>query len=330
MPVMADFYRHATRAHEDNLRIQEPTGYIKRSREQFQIAIDFWRRNGERINVEEAFVLAEIADKLREGGASEPDYLRAMRHLIAQTIIASARRQKKRTPSAYQDFLIRFTTGPNDDTGIISLNWDILLEQSAPANKIDIDFGYPIGPLDGDVVPAATPHETVKLLKLHGSINWLTCRECSGVWRAAEREIGNYWIGELRLCRKCDQELEPLLVPPTTRKLAKDTLTLLPRLWNEARTLLQRCRVLYLIGYSLPPADTEFKMLLYSALNQSEDLSAIHVVSNRKAGTPRIQFEDHFTTMLNKIEADFTLDFHYEGFTKWSRRGGTILPGMRD
>jgi hypothetical protein len=173
-----------------------------------------------------------------------------------------------------------------DPLSIISLNWDILLdnalhcalENRTPGNVGDYD---PFGVVDYccyvSSLDAGDPRirtglwslgcrgYNVKLLKLHGSMNWLQCPNCQRLFVrfGLKRDILNL-IGK-EPCRHCKKSgyknyLAGSLVMPT---FLKDLTNFQIKLvWQNAGVELMEARRLVFIGYSLPNADFEFRQLL--------------------------------------------------------------------
>lgn len=173
-----------------------------------------------------------------------------------------------------------------DPLSIISLNWDILLdnalhfalESRTPGTVSDYD---PFGVVDYccyvSSLDAGDPRirsglwslgcrgYNVKLLKLHGSMNWLQCPNCQRLFVqfGLKQDILNRIGSEpCRHCKKSgyDNYLAGSLVMPTFLKdLSNFQIKLV---WQNAGVELMEARRLVFIGYSLPNADFEFRQLL--------------------------------------------------------------------
>jgi len=114
----------------------------------------------------------------------------------------------------------------------------------------------------------------VKLLKLHGSLNWGKCPSCSkvtavpfsqGSVMAYARKLGGSGSITLPAAQElvnatCDIEGcgthlsgEPIIVPPTWNKTEGHAQ--LANVWKQAATELGEAENIFCIGYSLPESD---------------------------------------------------------------------------
>jgi hypothetical protein len=116
----------------------------------------------------------------------------------------------------------------------------------------------------------------VRLLKLHGSLNWVRCADCDTVTEYAlqqyfHRKLFDHESGYTMLlvseeatqsakCRKCGRAGGQLMVvPPTWNKAAHQAQ--LSQVWSAAAAELQHAERIMVCGYSLPPSDHFFHYL---------------------------------------------------------------------
>jgi hypothetical protein len=105
----------------------------------------------------------------------------------------------------------------------------------------------------------------LKLLKLHGSMNWLQCSRCQQLFVSFDEKINIPNYINARLCRHCEKRnvqarLQGSLVMPT---FLKDLSNFQVKLvWQNAAIELMEADHLVFIGYSLPQADFEFRPML--------------------------------------------------------------------
>ena len=179
-------------------------------------------------------------------------------------------------------------SGPSkwyDPLAIISLNWDILLDNalhSALLNECPstgdydpfgvVDYCCYISSLDANATRVRAglfslgcKGYNVKLLKLHGSMNWLQCPNCQRLYvKFGNKQDILEGVGNT-LCRHCERcgnsnRLRGSLVMPTFLKdLSNFQLKLV---WQNAGLEIMEAERLVFIGYSLPYADFEFRQLL--------------------------------------------------------------------
>ncbi|MCL4207350.1 MAG: hypothetical protein KJ000_33120 [Pirellulaceae bacterium] len=194
-----------------------------------------------------------------------------------------------------------------DPFSIISLNWDILLDNALDRALQEKDRGSDFGDYDSFGVVdyccyvSSLKRENsrirsglwslgcrgynVKMLKIHGSMNWLQCTNCQRLFTSFdEKLVVSEHIGNP--CRHCKKngitaKLRGSLVMPTFLKdLSNFQIKLV---WQNAGVELMEARRLIFIGYSLPHADFEFRQLLSRMVHNS---ASIHVVLWRDDHNP--------------------------------------------
>jgi len=117
-------------------------------------------------------------------------------------------------------------------------------------------------------------YKGVKILKLHGSLNWMLCEKCNRM------EIYNEFEGFRKkgFCTNsgCNGRLVPFIVPPVWNKNVY--LDRLQVLWKEAIILLEKAEKIIIIGYSFPPLDLYSIDLIRLAieLNLSVEITVVN------------------------------------------------------
>jgi hypothetical protein len=129
------------------------------------------------------------------------------------------------------------TLEPNRDT-IITLNYDLVLEKLG-GTRLSI------------VMPRSANRDKVRVLKLHGSIDW---QEVDGSisYSSAERLLAS-------------EDSVPLIAAPGRSKTAAVGTTLKP-LWDMAIKALQQADAIVMLGYSFPQTDAGARMDLLGAI----------------------------------------------------------------
>lgn len=160
-----------------------------------------------------------------------------------------------------------------DDT-FITFNYDTMPEDAL--HSLGIPFTYAI-PYARDAVDieesarctrpsveslASVLYNGIKILKLHGSVNWAD----DGAKIAIH---GTY--EDVRRKRKA-----PMLLPPTWQKNMGHPLLVV---WSQAVLALRMATNVVVIGYSMPPADQHFKYLLAAGLQGNISLRRILFVN---------------------------------------------------
>lgn len=159
---------------------------------------------------------------------------------------------------------------PREHLTLISLNYDTLLDGAIRRVGLRADYGIdfllqPEGPPatpESGAPPTADPFgasavaKTIKLFKLHGSLNWAYCPSCLTTLYAEARRLTAHWH-----CPNCGRQLEALIVPPSPLKVPPSPF--LSALWKKAEwELAQTCEIVF-IGYSLSDADANIRYLLF-------------------------------------------------------------------
>jgi len=176
----------------------------------------------------------------------------------------------------------RMINKDHDPVAVISTNWDILLDNSIKrAIEQDdhngvVDYCCYISSLEDDdtIKPGlwalGKGKYNVKLLKLHGSLNWLHCPKCQRLFVAFYEKIAEYGIYRDRKCKYCpinfkesktvsDALRSNLIMPTFLKDLNNFQIKLI---WQNASVELSEASKVVFIGYSLPQADYELRQLL--------------------------------------------------------------------
>ena len=177
------------------------------------------------------------------------------------------------------------TLGPKDT--VITLNYDLVVDQTlrevraAKLNSRILEIDR-VGKLHallsnsiayGGGVPVsltASEREGGFYLKLHGSLDWVTCRH-QGCVNSQTISIESPSGSAARLsheadpCRQCGTALSTMIVPPITSKRIDDS-GKLSLIWNLAAKELAAAGRIVIMGVSLAASDFELRWLLSHAL----------------------------------------------------------------
>jgi len=164
---------------------------------------------------------------------------------------------------------------------IISLNYDTLVEQAMRSTGV-LEPDYGTQELsDHFSVP---PRARIRLLKLHGSMNWRTCSGCGKV-----RDVGlSASVTESENC--CGTTMLPLIVPPSWDKGIYAPA--LRHIWQQAFASLKIARHWVFIGTSLPPTDNYLRNLFALALRHNLWLRHVTILDTGEAENIRKLFEN--------------------------------------
>ncbi len=207
---------------------------------------------------------------------------------------------------------------------IITTNWDTLLEEYLIKNNMHYNLClnekyY----FEDDLINKSITYTNCKdlrLIKVHGSINWFRCLNCNMLSIYKKFKIADLLFNDEKneSCLKCnmkvDEEtemLEPEIITPTMIKSIDSQLY--KNLWSTASNELREADEVIFIGYSMPVADYELRYLFQKSISPNAKIDVIlyHNDDPRRVDTdinllPEKRYKDLFPK--NKI------DFHYDGF----------------
>ena len=272
-------------------------------------------------------------------------FRRAFQFCIAAVIDSAQSRANGNLSSAtarFSERLARDAERNKERHVILSLNWDTLLDRALvsarPRKSWIVDYctytyHWDRDDQEGDTITKDISHitkvprrwKTLKVLKPHGSLNWLYCPTCDRLFTHADRNIGRFGAyppgnGRRRYCKFCGKErstVEPLIISPTMLKDLEQTH--LRVIWHNAHIELSEASEVVFIGYSFPTADYEFRYLLARALGSGEACKRpmVRVVLyERPTATPREKIE--FEQTKERYGAFFPrATVTGEGFSDW-------------
>jgi NAD-dependent SIR2 family protein deacetylase len=206
-----------------------------------------------------------------------------------------------------------------DPIAIISSNWDTVAESfinkmftKRERSSTWIDYcTFTHGKGISHINLKAKGFYNIKILKLHGSLNWLHCSNCGRLFV----DVENIGIQKLE-CEYCNRSvpggsseliLEPLIITPT---LLKELNNLhIKSIWQNAFIELQEATDIYFIGYSLPYADFEFKYILKKAIRDDANMNVILINRDKRNGTMK-RYKEFFGKRIN---------FNVAGFSGWMK-----------
>lgn len=185
-----------------------------------------------------------------------------------------------------------------DPVSVISTNWDILLDtsiyntirQKHPENAV-VDYCCYISSLDEDDETVKPGLEkigaggfNVKLLKIHGSLNWLQCSRCMRLYAGFNQKIA---LRNDKTCRHCNKNfhsdnpvnllISNLIMPTFIKDLSNPQYKLI---WQNAGIELSEADKIVFIGYSLPSADFEMRQLLSRMVRKEAKIEVVGFNSN--------------------------------------------------
>lgn len=190
-----------------------------------------------------------------------------------------------------------------DPVSVITTNWDILLDTSIKEaiRQIDpdghVDYLCHISSFnehDKTVMPGLEAlgqgKYIVKLLKLHGSLNWIQCPKCNRLYADFDSKIAVDQFLNPQFCRHCLENfktelgcrLESNIVMPTFLKNLSNTQ--LKLIWQNAGIELSEASKIIFIGYSLPQADFEIRQLMARTVRETAEIEVVTLGSKGDEG----------------------------------------------
>jgi NAD-dependent SIR2 family protein deacetylase len=285
-------------------------------------------------SLEEVFGFIDVLLARRQGlpDGFTTEVLANIRVALVNCIHYVIDRARKSPATNYRAFWETVATS-NRNVAIVTLNYDTTLEEAFDPlypNRALID--YRLGFLNYDEpsgiqghhwwIDAAKPINRwpggdpvpIKVLKLHGSLNWKYCPSCREVlltpWDTSiDLDQGGFVrvdgascfepeiVSPLR-CPYCVGPFEALVAPPSHSKdLAHPVLT---QLLTEAMRELRRSKRIVFIGYSFPEADVHIRAMLAKEIASQE----VVVIDPSPAATSLARYRA-LAPRLRLLESDF-------------------------
>lgn len=176
-----------------------------------------------------------------------------------------------------------------------------------------------------------------RLLKIHGSLNWLYCERCKRLdlfvsrgmqtGKALDELYHSVLFNDAYSCRgtpcrnrpRCDGFVSPILITPTYVKDYENPH--IERVWAEAEHAMKDADRVVIIGYSLPTDDVEIAMLLKRGLDHlpRNRITVVEYVKGDidKPADNRTPLEQHPTGQRFRSLFGSGLDWHTTGFEGW-------------
>lgn len=238
-------------------------------------------------NVESVFAAFEMAKLLGRLGNMEltkiDNLTKAMQTVIAHTISASVNfpivQNQIAAPAPYAQ-LVRLITEVTSGTGVTSAGFTSrnLQDFSVITFNYDIclDFAFRNFPVQYCLADWSE-HDPpgLRILKLHGSLNWGTCSECKKIVQVPFAKLFenkfkqlqglrnvtipvDFKTGQFKHCSSTSM-VGPVVVPPTWNKGPFHE-NIAP-IWREAARQLGNAENIFVCGYSYPETDKFFEYL---------------------------------------------------------------------
>lgn len=194
---------------------------------------------------------------------------------------------RKDPPAWLEKFVV---TAHATRSTIVTFNYDTLVEAAVQHRQIyEAGLAEPVAwtELTGDVPGwpsgvmrfAATPADTLRLLKLHGSLNWYWSPDDSSGLSVARRPLpGTFRASEPYTEHQRRRDVPgrvPFIVPPSATKSGYYQNVIVREMWRQASEALEAAHDVTFIGYSLPETDVTVSSMLRRQLPRGR---SVHVV----------------------------------------------------
>jgi hypothetical protein len=259
----------------------------------------------------------------------------AVFHVIGRTIrlILDKSLQSKQYINEFADYLTLQSSARvnqayrnSDPVCAISTNWDILLDNSIHQSIVNnghnavVDYCCYISSRDEQDETIKPGLEklgqggfNVKLLKLHGSLNWLQCPRCMRLYARFSRKDGVIDYMNRESCRHCDRNFPEercnhllasnLIMPTYIKDLSNPQYKVI---WQNAGIEIAEASKLVFIGYSLPSADFEMRQLLSRMTRKNATIEVVDHCTEIEKQQP---IKNHW----RKFFGDREISFHFGG-----------------
>lgn len=285
-------------------------------------AIDYWDQTCPDWSIEDFYILADLHERTERNTT----LANGVRYLIAKTIKDSMGTGPSQVHADFIEAIGAHWRLNQAAPTIITLNWDIALDNAIAARQANLDYGYDQlqrrGPRPSH--PRTRAMRSFKLLKLHGSLNWQYCPACLRLnYHVGEKSALEWWESETPT--QCDnpacathEALQPFFIPPLSQKFSDAKWApILADMWTEARNALKSCSEVIFVGYSFPATDVQTRVFVASALSKNPVPPKISVLTRPCFGSARQEFEDRYSFAFSRPSLSNSLHFGYTTFEEW-------------
>lgn len=236
----------------------------------------------------------------------------------------------------------------SDPFSIVSLNWDCLLEntiyscieQMDAYGKADVDYCCYTTPLSKScphtpsLLQKAKGLLNLKIMKLHGSANWLLCPNCNRLYTGvgSPEEVWGQYVAphpcptcrkflSVRTTRSPDSlpQLEPFFITPTFVKVFDNAH--IQMTWHNAYMDLAEATEVVFIGYSFPRADYHVRTLLRRAIQPHASIVVVLTRGDEpNRNTPKRVRRYFATTRFREFFGPERVSFELGGVGTYFRR----------
>jgi hypothetical protein len=266
------------------------------------------------------------------GPEYSPSYLRTVRRALIVRIIRMLRQNYtlglNKADSKWTTLEDFFSSVPSDKCAFLSMNWDTVIEEGLKRTQKILSFDYGCDAKSARIDKPTKrlllfpSKNTVHVLKPHGSANWMYCDACRQVfwlspenteWVASQLFKNSDWqivhkvTGEKKKsitpykCPNCSASALGTRFATFSYRKALD-FPMHERSWDSAEKLLWTAKTWIFIGYSLPAADYEFKLLLKRVqLSRQSTPDIVLITGGASASEAVLSYNKFFGPRISKV-----------------------------
>lgn len=147
----------------------------------------------------------------------------------------------------------------------------------------------------------ATDHETYRLFKLHGSIDWYYSA-------TKEKTFQQIYLVKGPRQQRESRDLVPVIIPPVLDKTGFFEHSTIKSMWSETKNLLEGAKKVYIIGYSIPQTDLTVKFMLQSYTTKNCEVTIVNK-DNKRRGYFRKLFGERLNEEFIRSDDNVFEDF---------------------
>lgn len=316
--------------------LEKGNGLTEEQKRRFENIKAFREKKLPGSNVEELLSYIDLEKVLLTSGTRQEWNKRYgdLTYVIAKTIQISV---EGNFSEIFGSFYKNWLASNKWNVSVISFNWDIIADnfisgiqcptgRSPPWQSIKLDYGSDFKCINSDPERPFS-RGGLKLYKLHGSMNWLYCKQCKKKYFAlGQKIIMNYLEGNIN-CPKCNKNdgIEGIIIPPTFNKMGENSkISVIADVWRAAFNSIKEADRIIITGYSFPEDDVHFKMFFRRALHENHRQRRkpieIEVVNFKKYLSEKVEFEKHYSKMLDLPGVEIKPVFRYMNFSEYAQK----------
>ncbi len=218
----------------------------------------------------------------------------------------------------YEAFVSNVLGPEKGRASVILLNYDYALHEDFHRG-VYFDYVLDFQWIDEHRASFYKREAPIPLLKLHGSLDWGLCESCGSKHLYYFHLNKDFYLSSA--CKMCGGKVVPLITLPRQGSSGMEAL------WSSAERALADCANLVVIGYSLPPYDTDMLDLLRRSLSPS---CHITVVDFCPPGPARDAEAAHLAERTGAFLARHpaSVDICLDGFDGYLRSRGVAVTGQ--